>query len=81
MVNFTPRLHYLTEWWKQARLEGKEKLREHTAGVDRTDLLHGAVKSRKENVCFSELFFPGRKTLTALLSQTIDNLDQFKPLG
>ena len=42
MVNYNPRLHYLTEWWKQlyGESEGKEKKGIFPAGVDFTSDLH-----------------------------------------
>lgn len=42
MVNYTPKLHYLTEWWKQlyGESEGKENKGLFPAGVDFTTDLH-----------------------------------------
>ncbi len=42
MVNYTPKLHYITEWWKQlfGESEGKENKGIFPAGVDFTTDLH-----------------------------------------
>jgi glucose-6-phosphate isomerase len=42
MVNFTPRLHFMSEWWKQlyGESEGKDQRGIFPAGVDNTTDLH-----------------------------------------
>lgn len=52
LANFNPKLHYITEWWKQlyGESEGKENKGIFTAGVDFTTDLHSMGQYIQEGV-------------------------------
>ena len=55
LANYEPKLHYITEWWKQlyGESEGKDKKGIFPAGVDLTTDLHSMgqyIQNRKRDL-------------------------------
>ncbi|SDC00123.1 glucose-6-phosphate isomerase [Williamwhitmania taraxaci] len=80
LANFEPKLHFMTEWWKQlyGESEGKENKGIFTAGVDFTTDLHSMGQYIQEGErFFFETVLSIAKTKHQLVVPTDkDNLDQ-----
>ncbi len=80
LANFDPKLHFMTEWWKQlyGESEGKENKGIFTAGVDFTTDLHSMGQYIQEGKrFFFETVISIAKTKHQLVVPTDkDNLDQ-----
>ncbi len=80
MVNYTPKLHFLTEWWKQlyGESEGKEHKGIFTAGVDFTTDLHslGQYIQEGERTLFETVLSVGRPRRHITIPADAGNLDQ-----
>lgn len=85
MVNYTPKLHYLTEWWKQlyGESEGKENKGIFPAGVDFTSDLHsmGQYIQEGERILFETVLSIGSPSKTLRIPNDPDNLDQLNFLS
>ena len=85
MVNYTPKLHYLTEWWKQlyGESEGKENKGIFPAGVDFTSDLHsmGQYIQEGERIIFETVLSIGSPLKTLTIPNDPDNLDQLNFLS
>ncbi|MGD9977452.1 MAG: glucose-6-phosphate isomerase [Bacteroidales bacterium] len=82
MVNYTPKLHYLTEWWKQlyGESEGKENNGIFPAGVDFTTDLHsmGQYIQEGERIIFETVVSvdePSRRLTIPLDPENLDELN------
>mgnify|MGYP006292768605 CR=1 FL=1 len=82
MVNYTPKLHYFTEWWKQlyGESEGKEHKGIFPAGVDNTTDLHSMGQYIQEGLrnLFETVLFvnePDNKLSVPFDEQNLDNLN------
>jgi glucose-6-phosphate isomerase len=80
MVNFTPKLHFLTEWWKQlfGESEGKENKGIFTAGVDFTTDLHsmGQYIQEGERILFETVISVDSPKHKLTIPTDKDNLDE-----
>jgi glucose-6-phosphate isomerase len=80
MVNYTPRLHFLTEWWKQlyGESEGKESKGLFTAGVDFTTDLHsmGQYIQEGERILFETVLSVAKPKCKLTIPADAENLDQ-----
>jgi glucose-6-phosphate isomerase len=80
MVNYTPKLHYLTEWWKQlyGESEGKENKGIFPAGVDFTSDLHsmGQYIQEGERILFETVLSIGSPQKNLVIPNDPENLDQ-----
>lgn len=80
MVNYTPKLHFVTEWWKQlyGESEGKENKGLFTAGVDFTTDLHsmGQYIQEGERMLFETVLSVGKPQHELTIPADADNLDQ-----
>lgn len=80
MVNYTPKLHYLTEWWKQlyGESEGKENKGIFPAGVDFTTDLHsmGQYIQEGERFIFETVLSVETPSQKLTIPNDPDNLDQ-----
>lgn len=80
MVNYTPKLHYLTEWWKQlyGESEGKENKGIFPAGVDFTTDLHsmGQYIQEGERFIFETVVSVESPSQKLTIPNDPDNLDQ-----
>jgi len=85
MVNYTPKLHYLTEWWKQlyGESEGKENKGIFPAGVDFTSDLHsmGQYIQEGERIIFETVLSIGAPLKTLTIPNDPANLDQLNFLS
>ena len=85
MVNYTPKLHYLTEWWKQlyGESEGKENKGIFPAGVDFTSDLHsmGQYIQEGERILFETVLSIGSPAKTLTIPNDPANLDQLNFLS
>jgi len=85
MVNYTPKLHYLTEWWKQlyGESEGKENKGIFPAGVDFTSDLHsmGQYIQEGERILFETVLSVGSPSKNLVIPHDPDNLDQLNFLS
>jgi len=85
MVNYSPKLHYLTEWWKQlyGESEGKENKGIFPAGVDFTSDLHsmGQYIQEGERILFETVISIGSPVSTLVILNDPDNLDQLNFLS
>lgn len=85
LVNFTPRLHYLTEWWKQlfGESEGKEGKGIFPAGVDFTTDLHsmGQYIQEGERMLFETVLSVEKPSHRLVVPDDPDNLDQLNFLS
>ncbi len=85
LVNYDPKLHYLTEWWKQlfGESEGKEGKGIFPAGVDFTTDLHsmGQYIQEGERILFETVISvktPQRKLTVPHDEDNLDNLNYLK---
>lgn len=85
MVNYTPKLHYLTEWWKQlyGESEGKENKGIFPAGVDFTSDLHsmGQYIQEGERMIFETVISVEKPTSKLIVPNDPKNLDQLNFLS
>jgi len=85
MVNYTPKLHYFTEWWKQlyGESEGKENKGIFPAGVDFTSDLHsmGQYIQEGERMLFETVLSIGSPAKNLKIPNDPDNLDQLNFLS
>lgn len=85
MVNYTPKLHFLTEWWKQlyGESEGKENKGIFPAGVDFTSDLHsmGQYIQEGERIIFETVLSIGKPLKTLTIPNDPANLDQLNFLS
>ncbi|NVO10908.1 MAG: glucose-6-phosphate isomerase [Bacteroidales bacterium] len=85
MVNYTPKLHFLTEWWKQlyGESEGKENKGIFPAGVDFTSDLHsmGQYIQEGERILFETVISVGSPIKNLVIPDDPDNLDQLNFLS
>jgi glucose-6-phosphate isomerase len=85
MVNYTPKLHYLTEWWKQlyGESEGKENKGIFPAGVDFTSDLHsmGQYIQEGERILFETVLSVDSPLKTLTIPNDPANLDQLNFLS
>ena len=85
LVNYEPKLHYFTEWWKQlyGESEGKDRKGIFPAGVDYTTDLHSMgqfVQDGKRNL-FETVINVKKPNLNIRLNADDDNLDQLNYLA
>jgi glucose-6-phosphate isomerase len=80
MVNYTPKLHFLTEWWKQlyGESEGKENKGIFPAGVDFTTDLHsmGQYIQEGERIIFETVVSVSEPKHTLCIPLADNNLDE-----
>ncbi len=80
MVNYTPKLHYLTEWWKQlyGESEGKENKGIFPAGVDFTTDLHslGQYIQEGQRFIFETVISIAKTTKNLTIPTDSENLDE-----
>ena len=80
MVNYLPKLHYLTEWWKQlyGESEGKEGKGIFPAGVDFTTDLHsmGQYIQDGERMLFETVISVKNSLSSLTIPYDDENLDQ-----
>ncbi len=80
MVNYTPKLHFLTEWWKQlfGESEGKENKGIFPAGVDFTTDLHsmGQYIQEGERFIFETVVSVDNPKRHLTIPNDPENLDQ-----
>lgn len=80
MVNYTPKLHFVTEWWKQlySESEGKENKGIFPAGVDFTTDLHsmGQYIQEGERFIFETVLSVEKPWHKLTIPNDPDNLDQ-----
>ncbi len=85
MVNYTPKLHFLTEWWKQlyGESEGKENKGIFPAGVDFTSDLHsmGQYIQEGERILFETVLSIESPLKTLIIPNDPANLDQLNFLS
>lgn len=85
MVNYTPKLHFLAEWWKQlyGESEGKENKGIFPAGVDFTSDLHsmGQYIQEGERFIFETVISIEKPMKTLTVPNDPDNLDQLNFLS
>lgn len=85
LVNYTPRLHYLTEWWKQlfGESEGKEGRGIFPSGVDFTTDLHsmGQYIQEGERILFETVLSVEKPSHRLVVPNDPDNLDQLNFLS
>ena len=79
LVNYEPKLHYFTEWWKQlyGESEGKDRKGIFPAGVDYTTDLHSMgqyVQDGRRNL-FETVINVKKPNLNIRLNSDDDNLD------
>jgi glucose-6-phosphate isomerase len=79
MVNYTPKLHFLTEWWKQlyGESEGKENKGIFPAGVDFTTDLHslGQYIQEGERTLFETVVSVNKTRRHLTIPSDTENLD------
>lgn len=80
MVNYSPKLHFLIEWWKQlyGESEGKENKGIFTAGVDFTTDLHslGQYIQEGERILFETVISVDSPRNSLTIPKDNDNLDE-----
>ncbi len=80
MVNYTPKLHYLTEWWKQlyGESEGKENKGIFPAGADFTTDLHslGQYIQEGQRIIFETVITVADTKKTLKIPVDSENLDE-----
>ncbi|MDR0559015.1 MAG: glucose-6-phosphate isomerase [Prevotellaceae bacterium] len=80
LANYNPKLHYLTEWWKQlfGESEGKEYKGIFPAGVDFTSDLHsmGQYIQEGERILFETVIGVERQYGELTVPEDDENLDQ-----
>jgi glucose-6-phosphate isomerase len=80
LANYTPKLHYFTEWWKQlfGESEGKENKGIFPAGVDFTSDLHsmGQYMQEGERILFETVISIGKPQCELSVPLDPENLDQ-----
>lgn len=80
MVNYTPKLHFLTEWWKQlyGESEGKENKGIFPAGVDFSTDLHsmGQYIQEGERMIFETVISVKNAKRKLEIPQDSENLDE-----
>lgn len=80
MVNYSPKLHFLTEWWKQlyGESEGKENKGIFPAGVDFTTDLHsmGQYIQEGERMIFETVISVEKPNCSLVIPNDTENLDQ-----
>ncbi|MBU0764889.1 MAG: glucose-6-phosphate isomerase [Bacteroidetes bacterium] len=85
MVNYHPKLHYLTEWWKQlyGESEGKEGKGIFPAGVDFTTDLHslGQYIQDGERMLSETVLSVGNPDRELIIPEDPDNLDKLNFLA
>ncbi len=85
MVNYTPKLHFLTEWWKQlyGESEGKENKGIFPAGVDFTSDLHsmGQYIQEGERLIFETVISVENPMHKLKIPNDPENLDQLNFLS
>jgi glucose-6-phosphate isomerase len=85
LVNYNPKLHYLTEWWKQlfGESEGKEQRGIFPAGVDFTSDLHsmGQYIQEGERIMFETVVSVEKPREELVIPDDVENLDQLNFLA
>jgi glucose-6-phosphate isomerase len=85
LANYNPKLHYLTEWWKQlfGESEGKEQQGIFPAGVDFTSDLHsmGQYIQEGERILFETVISVDKPCETVVIPEDAENLDQLNFLS
>jgi glucose-6-phosphate isomerase len=85
LANYNPKLHYLTEWWKQlfGESEGKENKGIFPAGVDFTSDLHsmGQYIQEGERILFETVISIEKPHEELLIPEDAENLDQLNFLA
>jgi glucose-6-phosphate isomerase len=85
LANYNPKLHYLTEWWKQlfGESEGKEGKGIFPAGVDFTSDLHsmGQYIQEGERILFETVISVERPREEIVIPEDVENLDQLNFLS
>ncbi|MDR2424127.1 MAG: glucose-6-phosphate isomerase [Prevotellaceae bacterium] len=85
LANYTPRLHYLTEWWKQlfGESEGKDGKGIFPAGVDFTSDLHsmGQYIQEGERILFETVVSVEQQNNELRIPHDEQNLDQINFLA
>jgi glucose-6-phosphate isomerase len=85
LANYNPKLHYLTEWWKQlfGESEGKEEKGIFPAGVDLTSDLHsmGQYIQEGERILFETVISVNKPREELTVPRDEDNLDQLNFLS
>jgi len=80
MVNYTPKLHFLSEWWKQlyGESEGKENKGIFPSGVDFTTDLHslGQYIQDGERILLETVIAVAEPRRRLVIPKTKDNLDE-----
>jgi len=80
LVNYHPKLHYITEWWKQlyGESEGKEHKGIFPAGVDFTSDLHsmGQYLQEGERLIFETVLSIAKEKAQLTIPEDKQNLDQ-----
>ena len=80
LVNYSPKLHFIAEWWKQlfGESEGKENKGIFTAGVDFTSDLHsmGQYIQEGERILFETVISVGSPKHNLTIPADKDNLDE-----
>lgn len=79
LVNYEPKMHYFTEWWKQlyGESEGKEQKGIFTAGVDFTTDLHSMgqyIQEGRRNL-FETVISIENSATDIIINKDEDNLD------
>ncbi|GET30007.1 glucose-6-phosphate isomerase [Prolixibacter sp. SD074] len=85
LVNFTPKLHYFSEWWKQlyGESEGKEGKGIYPASVDFTSDLHsmGQYIQEGERILFETVISIANPDNEVRIPEDKDNLDKLNYLA
>ena len=85
LVNFTPKLHYFSEWWKQlyGESEGKESKGIFPASVDFTSDLHsmGQYIQEGERILFETVISINMPDYEVRIPEDKDNLDKLNYLA
>ncbi len=85
LANYNPKLHYVTEWWKQlyGESEGKENKGIFPAGVDFTTDLHsmGQYLQEGERILFETVLSVKEQQRCLVIPQDAQDLDQLNFLA
>jgi glucose-6-phosphate isomerase len=85
LANYNPKLHYLTEWWKQlfGESEGKDGKGIFPAGVDFTSDLHsmGQYIQEGERILFETVVSIEKPHEELVIPEDMENLDQLNFLS
>jgi glucose-6-phosphate isomerase len=85
LANYNPKLHYLTEWWKQlfGESEGKDGKGIFPAGVDFTSDLHsmGQYIQEGERILFETVISVEKPYEEIIIPEDTENLDQLNFLS